>query len=62
MEKFVASPINEDQIQDKEATIEEYIECINNNISILERCNRDWAMLLKEVRGERKVSKEEEDV
>jgi len=33
-------------MEDEEATIEEYIQRINNNVAILERCDRDWSVLL----------------
>jgi len=46
VEKFLTSPINEELMEDEEATIEEYIEHINSNVAILERCDREWSMLL----------------
>ena len=48
----MGSPINEETIEDEEATVEEYVERISNNVLILEKCNREWATLLKEVKGE----------
>ena len=38
-EKFLTSTINEEDVGDEEATIEEYVEHINNNVTILERCD-----------------------
>ena len=38
-EKFLVLPINEEDVEDEEATIEEYVECINNNVTIPERCD-----------------------
>ena len=38
-EMFLVLPINEEDVEDEEATIEEYVECINNNVTIPERCD-----------------------
>ena len=35
----MGSPINEEAIENEEATVEEYIERISNNVLILEKCN-----------------------
>ena len=35
-----------------ETRLEELRECIAVTCSLLERCNRDWANLLKDLRGE----------
>ena len=39
VEMFLVLPINEEDVEDEEATIEEYVECINNNVTIPERCD-----------------------
>ena len=40
--------------------VEEVITRINTSISFLERCNRDWANLLKDLKGEEKGKEEKE--
>ena len=60
VKKFMGSPINKEAIEDEEATVEEYVERISNNVLFLEKCNQEWATLLKEVKGERKVTEEQE--
>ena len=59
-EKFLVSPINEEDVEDKEATIEEYTERINNNVTILERCDHEWGILLSKLKVEEKVMEEKE--
>ena len=44
----------------KEATIEEYVEHINKNVTILERCDREWGILLSKLKAEEKVTEEKE--
>ena len=45
-------------MEDEEATIEEYIECINSNVTILERCDREWGILLSKLKTEETVTEE----
>jgi len=60
-EKFLTLPINEEEMEDEEVAIEEYIERINNNVAILERCNRDWSVLLSGLKEKtEKVTEEKE--
>ena len=60
-DKFLTSPINEGDLEEEEATIEEYIERINNNTAILERCDCEWNMFLSGLKGkEEKVAEEKE--
>ena len=40
--------------------MEEVIAHINTNVSLLERCNRDWANLLKDLKSEEKGKEEKE--
>jgi len=47
-------------IIEHEFQIEELIKCMNTNICLLERCNRDWASLLKEFEGDEWTKEEEE--
>ena len=59
-EKFLVLPINEEDVEDEEAIIEEYIERINNNVTILERCDHEWGILLSKLKAEEKVMEEKE--
>jgi len=60
-EKFLTSPINEGDLEEEEAIIEEYIERINNNTAILERCDREWSVFLSGVKDKaEKVTEEKE--
>ena len=59
VEKFMASSLNEKELEDEEAMIEEYLECIINNVSIIEKCNREWPVLLREISGKQKITEEE---
>jgi len=60
-EKFLTSPINEEEMEDEEVIIEEYIEHINNNVAVLERCDRDWSVLLSGLKEKtEKVTEEKE--
>ena len=38
--------------------MEDYINRLSSNIAILERCNKDWSTLLKETKGDVKVTEE----
>ena len=40
--------------------MEEVIDCINTNVSLLERCNRDWSSLLKDLKSEERSKEEKE--
>ena len=54
-EKIFSLPIQTEIIEDEEINTEDLIECMNNNVSILERCNQEWDSLLKDMEGEGKV-------
>ena len=58
-EKLLSLPIQSETIED-EMNTDDLIERMNNNISILERCNRDWVSLLKGLKGEEKTAEEKE--
>ena len=47
-------------MEDEELMSEDLIGCMNTNISLLERCNRDWVNLLKELLGEVKTAENAE--
>ena len=42
-----------------ETRLEELVECITGTCSLLERCNRDWVNVLKDLRGEEKDERRE---
>ena len=50
--------IEEKSSEEDEIHVEEVIAHINMNVSLLERCNRDWSSLLKDLKSE-ECSKEE---
>ena len=52
--------VEEKTMEEQEFTIEELIKRINTTICLLERCNRDWASLLKEIDGEERTKEEAE--
>ena len=46
---------------DKEETqLQDLVQRISTNITLLERYNKEWTMLLAELRGEEKVAEEKE--
>ena len=52
--------IEEKSSEEDEICVEEVIARINTNVSLLERCNRDWSSLLKDLKSE-ECSKEEKE-
>ena len=60
-DKFLTSPINEGDLEEEEATIDEYIERINNNTAILEWCNHEWSVFLSGLKGKEEKVAEEKD-
>ena len=42
--------VREETMEDDEVLAEQLIECMNNNVNLLEKCNRDWVNLLKDLR------------
>ena len=44
-----------------ELQLEELTTHITTNVSLLECCNRDWANLLKDLKGDEKVEAEEKE-
>ena len=57
---ILSSPIEERTIDDLEVQVEETIRHVNTNISLSERCNCNWASLLKDLGGDEKVKEEQE--
>jgi len=60
-QKILQVPINElTDLDAEEMEIEELINRICTNLSLLERCNDDWIKLLKELDGEQKEKEDKE--
>ena len=57
---ILSSPVEEKMIEELEFQVEEIIKRVNTSVSPIERCNRDWANLLRDVKGEEKVKEEKE--
>ena len=51
-EMFIVLPINEEDVENEGAPIEEYVECIHNNVTIPERCDCEWGTLLSKLKAE----------
>ena len=60
VDKLLSSPVREEMMEDEELISEELIKCMNTNVNLLERCNRDWMNLLKDLLGESKATEENE--
>jgi len=56
---ILLSVIEEKTIEELETQIEEAIRHLNTSISLLERCNRNWANLVKDLKGDEKVKEKE---
>ena len=52
--------MKEPELDEIENEMEDYINRLSSNIAILERCNKDWSTLLKETKGDAKVTEERE--
>ena len=50
--------LNEVELDEMESETEDYINRLSSNIAVLERCNKDWSTLLKETKGDTKVTEE----
>ena len=57
---ILSSPVEEKTIEELEFQVEEIIKRVNTSVSLIERCNRDWANLLRDVKDEEKVKEEKE--
>ena len=52
--------LKEPELDEIENEMEDYINRLSSNIAMLERCNKDWSTLLKETKGDAKVTEERE--
>ena len=59
-EKLLSSPIREETMDDEEFICEDLVGRMTTNVNLLERCNRDWVNLLKELSGEAKAAEDTE--
>ena len=55
-EQLISKPFEGGTMEEEELTLEDLIECMNNNVSVIERCNANWTSLLKDLKGEAKVT------
>ena len=52
-------PINESDLDKEETQSEDLMQRLSTNIALLERCNKEWTMLLTELpKGEEKMVEE----
>ena len=56
-EQLLLQSIEEKTMEEEEEIV---VERMNNNISIVERCSDDWVSLLRNLKGETKVTEKEE--
>ena len=52
--------IEEKSSEEDEICVEEVIARINTNVSLLERCNRDWSSLLRDLKSKERSKEEKE--
>ena len=48
------------ELDEEESEAEDFANRISSNIALLEKCNRDWSNILKELKGDTKVTEESE--
>ena len=53
-------PINVSDLEGEEVGLEDLIQQISTNITLLKRCNKDWTTLLNELKGEEHIKEEKE--
>ena len=54
-------PIDVSDLEKEETDLEDLIQRLSTNISLLERCNKEWTTLLNELlKGDDKVAEEKE--
>ena len=50
----------ETELDEEESKAEDFANRISSNITFLEKCNKDWSNILKELKGDAKVTEESE--
>ena len=48
------------ELDEEESEAEDFANRISSNITLLEKCNKDWSNILKELKGDAKVTEESE--
>jgi len=51
---------NKHDLDKHESEVEDYLNRLATNILLLEKCNKGWSNIIKEVKGEAKANKEKE--
>jgi len=59
-EQLLSQSIDGKTMEEEEEVVEDLVEQMNNNVSIVECCINDWTSLLRTLKGEAKVTEEEE--
>jgi len=59
-EELLSKPIEGGTMEEEELILEDLIERMNNNVSVIERCNANRTSLLRDLKGEAKVTEEQE--
>jgi len=49
---------NETELDEEESEVEDFVNRISYNIALLEKCNKDWSNILRETKGDAKVTEE----
>ena len=53
-------PINVSDLEKEEVELEDIIQRLSTNITLLERCNKEWTTLLNELKDDAKLKEEKE--
>ena len=54
------TPVSNKDLEKEETIIEDLIQRMETNMALLERCNDEWKVLLKELKGDSKAAEAEE--
>ena len=57
---LLSRPVDEKSLEEDETRVEELVSRVEHTCSLLERCNRDWSIVLKDMKGEEKSKEEAE--
>ena len=50
----------EQELDEYESEVEDFLNRLTTNVSLLEKCNKDWSNVLKEAKGDAKATEEKE--
>ena len=59
-EQLLLQSVNGKMMEEEEEIVEDLVERMNNNVSVVEHCINDWANLLRTLKGEAQVTEEDE--